>query len=69
LGNFLACESNLKWFVFHFSVIEAYFIAGEDEATLHNGTKSFQINLSSMHEIREENGTARPVQVSELSES
>ncbi len=45
-----------------FRIIEAAFVAGEDEASLANGGKSFNLNLKSMHEIREENGTARPIQ-------
>ncbi len=45
-------------------VIEAAFVAGEDDVSLNTsgGSKAFNLNLKSMHEIREENGTARPIQ-------
>merc|ERR1719367_2060292 len=43
-------------------LIEAAHVAGEDEATLSGSGKSFVLNLSSMHEIREDSGTARPIQ-------
>ncbi len=50
-------------------IVEAAFVAGEDEVTLSgpssgssSSTKSFNLNLKSMHEIREESGTARPIQ-------
>ncbi len=51
-------------------IVEAAFVAGEDEVTLTpttsgasgSKTTSFNLNLKSMHEIREENGTARPIQ-------
>lgn len=43
-------------------MIEAAFVAGEDETALNSNGKSFTLNLKSMHEIREENGTARPIQ-------
>jgi len=44
-------------------LVEAAFVAGDGEATLRPPAagKSFAINLRSMHEIREESGTARPV--------
>ena len=35
---------------------------GEREVTLTVNGKSFSLNLSSMHEIREDSGTARPIQ-------
>ena len=37
-------------------------MAGEEEVSVQSGGKSFNLNLKSMHEIREENGTARPIQ-------
>ena len=43
-------------------LIEAAHVAGEEEATLSANGKSFVLNLSSMHEIREDSGTARPIQ-------
>ncbi len=43
-------------------VIEAANVAGEREVTLTVNGKSFSLNLSSMHEIREDSGTARPIQ-------
>ena len=43
-------------------VIEAAHVAGEREVTLTVNGKSFSLNLSSMHEIREDSGTARPIQ-------
>ena len=43
-------------------LIEAAHVAGEEEATLSASGKSFVLNLSSMHEIREDSGTARPIQ-------
>ena len=44
-------------------VIEGAFLAGEGEVSLPDrGGKSFTVNLTSKHEIREESGTARPVQ-------
>ena len=43
-------------------LIEAAHVAGEEEATLSGSGKSFVLNLSSMHEIREDSGTARPIQ-------
>ena len=44
-------------------LIEGAFLAGEGEITLPApGGKSFTVNLTSKHEIREESGTARPVQ-------
>merc|ERR1719447_2608772 len=42
--------------------IEAAFLAGEGEVSLASGGRSFSVNLTSRHEIREESGTARPVQ-------
>ncbi len=64
-------------FRFPLRIVEAAFVAGEDEVTLTSAStcssgggggsgshqaKSFNLNLKSMHEIREENGTARPIQ-------
>jgi single stranded DNA-binding protein len=43
-------------------VIEAAHVAGEEEVTLTVNGKSFALNLASMHEIREDSGTARPIQ-------
>lgn len=43
-------------------VIEAAHVANEDEVTLSVNGKSFTLNLSSMHEIREDSGLARPIQ-------
>ena len=44
-------------------LIEAAFLAGEGEVALQGqGGRSFTVNLTSRHEIREESGTARPVQ-------
>ena len=43
-------------------LIEAAHVAGEEEATLSGSGKSFVLNLTSMHEIREDSGTARPIQ-------
>lgn len=43
-------------------LIEAAHVAGEEEVTLSASGKSFVLNLSSMHEIREDSGTARPIQ-------
>lgn len=43
-------------------VIEAAHVASEDEVTLTVNGKSFTLNLGSMHEIREDSGTARPIQ-------
>lgn len=37
-------------------------MAGEDETTLNASGKSFTLNLTSLHEIREDSGTARPIQ-------
>ena len=38
-------------------------MAGDDDVSLTANTgKAFHLNLKSMHEIREENGTARPIQ-------
>lgn len=54
-----------NWHTYGFNdcrVIEAAFVAGEDETALNSNGKSFTLNLKSMHEIREENGTARPIQ-------
>eukprot|EP00095_Tigriopus_kingsejongensis_P008879 maker-scaffold15_size728074-snap-gene-6.27 protein:Tk08879 transcript:maker-scaffold15_size728074-snap-gene-6.27-mRNA-1 annotation:"e3 ubiquitin-protein ligase trip12 isoform x2" len=54
-----------NWHTYGFNdcrVIEAAFVAGEDEVGLNSNGKSFTLNLKSMHEIREENGTARPIQ-------
>jgi E3 ubiquitin-protein ligase TRIP12 len=53
------------WHTYGFNdcrVVEAAFVAGEDEVSLSAAGKSFVVNLKSMHEIREENGTARPIQ-------
>ena len=44
-------------------MVEAAFVAGDDDVSLTSNTgKAFHLNLKSMHEIREENGTARPIQ-------
>ena len=43
-------------------VIEAAHVAGEEEVTLTVNGKSFTLNLASMHEIKEDSGTARPIQ-------
>jgi len=37
-------------------------VAGEEEVTLTVNGKSFTLNLASMHEIKEDSGTARPIQ-------
>ena len=37
-------------------------MAGEDEMNLNTNGKSFTLNLASLHEIREDSGTARPIQ-------
>ncbi len=49
-------------FVLIYRVIEAAHVAGEEEVTLTVNGKSFVLNLASMHEIREDSGTARPIQ-------
>merc|ERR1719230_64137 len=41
-------------------LVEAAHVAGEEEVTLTVNGKSFALNLASMHEIREDSGTARP---------
>ena len=38
-----------------FRLIEAAYVAGEDEVTLTNAGKSFVVNLASLHEIRLDN--------------
>ena len=46
-------------------MLEGAFLAGEGEISLASsgpGNKQFTVNLTSRHEIREESGTARPVQ-------
>ena len=43
-------------------VIEAAHVAAEEEVALTVNGKSFTLNLASMHEIREDSGTARPIQ-------
>ncbi|CAB4064432.1 TRIP12 [Lepeophtheirus salmonis] len=43
-------------------VIEAAHVAGEEEVTLASNGNTFVLNLNSMHEIKEESGTARPIQ-------
>ena len=44
-------------------LLEGAFLAGEGEIVLSSpGNKQFTVNLTSKHEIREESGTARPVQ-------
>jgi hypothetical protein len=35
-----------------FRLIEAAYVAGEDEVSLSNAGKSFVVNLASLHEIR-----------------
>merc|ERR1719308_24543 len=43
-------------------LIEGAFLAGEGEVLLASGGRNFTVNLTSRHEIREESGTARPIQ-------
>eukprot|EP00092_Neocalanus_flemingeri_P014477 GFUD01015622.1.p1 GENE.GFUD01015622.1~~GFUD01015622.1.p1 ORF type:complete len:1754 (-),score=538.42 GFUD01015622.1:509-5770(-) len=43
-------------------LIEGAFLAGEGEIVLATGGRNFTVNLTSRHEIREESGTARPIQ-------
>jgi E3 ubiquitin-protein ligase TRIP12 len=43
-------------------VVEAAHVAGEDDVVLTVNGKSFNLNLTSMHEIKEDSGTARPIQ-------
>ena len=43
-------------------MIEAAYVAGEDEVSLSAAGKPFLVNLASLHEIREDSGTAKPVQ-------
>jgi len=38
--------------MFYFRLIEAAYVAGEDEVSLSNAGKSFAVNLASLHEIR-----------------
>ena len=45
-----------------FRVIEAAHVASEEEVSLTFNGKTFSLNLASMHEIREDSGTARPIQ-------
>lgn len=42
--------------------IEAAFLAGDQEVILANNNAAFSLNLVSRHEIREDSGTARPIQ-------
>jgi len=42
--------------------MEVAFLSGESEVQLVSNGRSFTINLASKHEIREDSGTARPVQ-------
>ena len=46
----------------NFRLVEAAYVAGEDEIQLNSSGKTFTLNLSSLHEIREDSGTARPIQ-------
>lgn len=54
-----------NWHTYGFNdcrLVEAAYVAGEDSVLLSGGKANLTLNLKSMHEIREENGTARPVQ-------
>ena len=58
-------DDKANWHTYGYNdcrLIEAAHVAGEDEVTLSASGKSFVLNLSSMHEIREDSGTARPIQ-------
>ena len=43
-------------------MVEAAHVAGEEEVQLNSNGKTFTLNLTSLHEIREDSGTARPIQ-------